>query len=85
MIDLGHITRLGIADQVLGDVLPGDGDGFAPQLLGQAQRLGHSVTISIREAVMAWGFDIEGQPLGVAAIGHASGGSDEARRRADWG
>jgi hypothetical protein len=71
---------LRIADQVLGDVLPWDRDGFAPQLLGQPQRLGHSVAVGVREAVMAWGFDVKGQPLGVAAVGHASGSADQAWR-----
>ena len=69
--DARDIVRARIGKHVVGDAAAWNGDGLAPQALGQAKGVGDAVALDLREPVVARGLDVDDAPFRLQLVGDA--------------
>ncbi len=78
---MGDVVVARIGDDIVGDTPPGarHGDGFAPEPVGEAQRVGDAVALDVAERQTAPALDRKRDPGRAQTIGEALGVADEPR------
>ncbi len=79
--DLGRVALLGVADQLVRDVLAGDRDRLAAEAFGETERLGHALLGGLAPARERGGFDEDGEPLDPPSCRQPPGRAHQALRQ----